>query len=404
MPSSGRPAGAGAPGAGWRAALLPLALHLLILLSAAGATSPRRWSYSLAPRANEGFWHAMPLAATDHRNVTAAATRFWRPTGRHPTNTFHAVAGLTLDRFTVALWVKVEPQHFRQFSAGVFWELACANCGENQATWSQPELRREQQQQLEAAALADDCPINVRLEATPQQAVVRTVLPEHQALSVCAPVPQQIQIVNGARKIADGRWHHVAVVFDTTAAQRAPTAHQRNQPAQVGTMSLHQQGVLGTDYRLELWVDGHLDGQAEGPQNLKLLSGRRASELTVGRSRVDHAGNTLASPAGQAKRVTARTSASAVNEFGFMRATMTALEVREEALSAAAIAALAQVPCEMSAWSAWSACTLTAGSSGAAMTRTRSVARYPLNGGTPCSSVLSQTEACESQFVGAGDL
>ena len=343
---------------------------------------PMQLSYSLAPAQNEGHWHEMPIAVRNHMNTTGGGARFWRKNKKHPSNTFVDVVGLSLDLFSVALWVKVDPQFWQTFRSGVFWELGCSNCGDPQATWSQEDyakLRQQQQNDLNAQAASDDCPIHIRLEATPQQAIVRTIAPENQALSTCAPVPQQIQIINGDRKIADGKWHHVAVVFDTTSAQVTPTLHQRSQ------------GVLGTDYRLELWVDGVLDGTAEGPQNLKLLTGRLAGELTVGRTRTDGKNNAYGSP---------NAIASGIDSMGFMQSSMSTLEIRDTAMGAVEIQRLAKVNCAMSAWTEWSQCQFESSTSAPATIRqrTRTILRHPLNGGTVCSSNMLEEKSCGSLY------
>jgi len=322
----------------------------------------------------------MPVSVKNHLNVTGGATRFWRSSLRHPSNTFHDTAGLTLDKFTIALWIKVDPQFWQTFRSGVFWELACSNCGDPQATWSQADYdkqRKQQQEQLNAQAVADDCPVHIRLEATPQQVLVRTIAPQHQALSTCAPVPQQVQIINGVRKIADGHWHHVAVVFDTSKAQQIPTLHQRNQ------------GLLGTDYRLETWVDGHLDGTTEGPQNLKLLTGRVAGELTVGRTRTDGSGNEYGA--------TNAVLSGNIGSMGFMQSTMSTLEVRDYAMEQVEIQKLAMVHCIMSAWTSWSECKFQKEAS-TVRERTRNILQYPINGGTKCSDIVQEEKSCDSRF------
>ena len=351
-----------------------LACHLRI-------ATPMNLQYTLSPKDNEGYWHEMPVPVRDHLNTTGGATRFWRKSNRHPSNTFHEVSGLTLDKFSIALWVKVDPQYFQTYGSGVFWELGCSNCGENQATWSQNDyakLRQQQQNDLTAEAAADDCPIHIRLEATPQQAIVRTIAPENQALSTCAPVPQQIKIINGVKKISDGKWHHVTVVFDTTATQVTPTLHQRNQ------------GVLGTNYRLELWIDGELDGTTEGPQNLKLLSGRLAGELTVGRTRNDGQGNEYGSPLAVK---------SGVESMGFMQSTMSTLKIRNDAMGKIEIQRLARVDCLMSTWTQFSECKFKSNTDTKTVRqRTRLIQNYPLNGGTECSTVLMEEQDCGSRY------
>ena len=264
---------------------------------------------------------------------------------------------------------------------GVFWELACSNCGDPQATWSQADyekLRQQQQQQFTADAASDDCPIHIRLEATPQQTIVRTIAPEHQSLSTCAPIPQQIQIINGVKSLNDDRWHHIAVVFDTKEAQQIPTLHQK------------KQGVLGTNYRLEVWVDGVLDGYAEGPQNLKLLSGRTASELTVGRTRTDGNGNAYGS---------SNAIASGVKSMGFMQSTMSTLEIRTYGMKEAEIQQLANVNCVVSEWSEWGTCVLTTGER-AVKSRQRTILQYPMNAGSACTTVLRENMNCDSRFEG----
>lgn len=351
---------------------LPLSVHSL--------------SYTLAPKNNEGYWHEMPVPVKNHLNVSGGATRFWRKSLRHPSNTFHSVAGLALDQFSIGVWVKTNKQFWQTFQSGVFWELACSNCGDPQATWSQAEyeaLRKEQQNDLTTEAASDDCPINIRLEATPQQTIVRTIAPENQALSTCGPVPQQIQIINGVKSLNDNKWHHVAVVFDTKKAQEVRTLHERNQ------------GVLGTDYRLELWVDGVLDGTSEGPINLKLLSGRKASELTIGRTRTDGNGNAYGSSGA---------IQSGIHSMGFMQSTMSTLEIRSYAMEKKEIENLARVDCVMSNWSGWSECILenknvgSSSSTTAIKFRTRNISQYPMNGGSVCSTVIREEKKCESRF------
>ena len=88
---------------------------LLLLLPAVVATTPSSYSYTLAPQANEGYWHEMPVSVRNHLNKTGAATRFWRKSGRHPSNTFHDVAGLALDQFSIGVWVKLNPQFWQTF-------------------------------------------------------------------------------------------------------------------------------------------------------------------------------------------------------------------------------------------------------------------------------------------------
>ena len=99
--------------------LLYLLYVLSSLLSSAHPLS-LSLSYTLAPAKNEGYWHEMPVSVKNHLNETGGATRFWRSSLRHPSNTFHETAGLTLDKFTVALWVKVDPQFWQTFRTGVF--------------------------------------------------------------------------------------------------------------------------------------------------------------------------------------------------------------------------------------------------------------------------------------------
>jgi hypothetical protein len=369
--------------------LLFLLLLLLLLLAACPAatttTTATSWSFSLAPaQSGAGRWQEFPLAAASHLNGTGAragATSFWRADGRHPWNRFDEVRGrLPLDRFTVAVWVKVDAAFFRAPTfgsgradearqSGVFWELSCLNCdGAAESAEGAPYVRHTQQQAAAAAAAAAAvCPVSVRLEATPQQAVVHTVAPGDQALAACAPVPQQTQIINGVQKVADGRWHHVAVVFDAAL----PTNNANP-------------SVVARDYRLELWVDGKLDGTAEGPQNLRVLQGRVARELTVG-------------------RVSDFTTGGTANP-NYMRSVMDSLEVRARALSAGDIAALAAVNCVMGEWSAWSHCKDEAGSAGSASsyrrerTRSRGIKQWPLNGGSPCSTVLAEKKACVTEI------
>ena len=235
---------------------MPALCFLLCLLLPLSTCSVHH-HYTLAPSKNEGYWHEMPVPVRNHLNHTGGATRFWRQSLRHPSNTFHAIAGLPLDHFSIGVWIKTDPQFWQLFPSGVFWELACSNCGDPQATWSQKDyaqLRQQQQQELTAAAASNDCPIHIRLEATPQQTVVRTVAPEHQQLSTCAPISQQVQIINGIKSLNDDLWHHVVVVFDTR--------------------------TTSSSHRMEVWVDGILDGTVQGTQNEALLAGRVASELT----------------------------------------------------------------------------------------------------------------------------
>ncbi len=359
--------------------LLEVVLLDLVLLAARPATvvsssSSSSWSFTLAPSRNEGRWQEFPLPAASHVNVSRGATSFWRANGRHPWNRFDEVQGMPLDRFTVALWVKVDAAFWTPTFAsgqvdptrqsGVFWELSCLNCdGNTESARGEPYERQTQQQAAAAAAAAAlVCPVSIRLEATPQQAIVHTVAPGDQALAACAPIPQQTQIINGVQKVADGKWHHVAVVFDTTF----PT--NNNNPS-----------VVARDYRLELWVDGRLDGTAEGPQNLRVLQGRKARELTVG-------------------RVSDFTNGGTANP-NYMRSVMDTLEVRSSALSSSEIAALAKVNCIMDEWSAWSNCKAAAGSSyQRERTRTRGIKQWPLNGGSPCSTVLLQKKPCVTEF------
>jgi hypothetical protein len=95
--------------------ILSIIHFLLLLLPAVVATTPLSHSYTLAPQANEGYWHEMPVSVRNHLNKTGAATRFWRKNGRHPSNTFHDVAGLALDQFSIAVWVKLNPQFWQTF-------------------------------------------------------------------------------------------------------------------------------------------------------------------------------------------------------------------------------------------------------------------------------------------------
>ena len=223
---------------------------LLLLLTASTAGSSSSWSYSLAPRANEGQWQEFPLPALSHLNASGGANSFWRRNGRHPWNRFADVGGrLPLDKFTVALWVKVDPAFWtpsfgsghadQARQSGVFWELSCLNCdGAVESAKGAPYVRQTQQLAEAAAAKAAlVCPISIRLEATPQQAIVHTVAPRDQAMEACAPIPQQSKIINGVQKIADGKWHHVAVVFDATM----PTNNANP-------------SVVARDYRIELWL------------------------------------------------------------------------------------------------------------------------------------------------------
>ena len=296
------------------------------------------------------------------------ATSFWRQNGRHPWNRFDEVKGaLPLDSFTVAVWVKVHAAFWTPASvqSGVFWELSCFNCdGATESSRGAPYVRQTAElANAAAAAAAVVCPVSIRLEATPQQAVVHTVAPNDQSLAACAPMPQQTQIINGVQKVADGKWHHVAVVFDA--------AQDSNNP---------NPSVVARGYRFELWVDGKLDGTAEGPQNLRILKGRKAHELTIG-------------------RVSDFTNGGTENP-NYMRSTMDSLEILDYPMSAQEIATLAKVDCIMENWSDWSECRSDGipGSVNRERTRSRSIKQWPLNGGLPCSLVTTEKKPCVTQI------
>ena len=180
------------------------------------------------------------LPVENHLNATGGATRFWRPDGRNPWVSFDEISGLPLDKFTVAVWVRLD-RDFADLKTGILWELECGT------------------------SCATGCPFHYRLQPTPRQIRFNTVAAENVGLQACAPQSRQPRVINGVQKIADGQWHHVAVVMDTSTALHGLSDHDL------------KQGMLSGQYRLETYVDGELDGTIEGQAHVELLLGKTAS-------------------------------------------------------------------------------------------------------------------------------
>ena len=238
--------------------------------------------------------------------------------------------GLTLDQFSVGVWIRhnlgprhvmgaiVEGQGARAAATdGAYWSISCANCLE--------------------------CPLDVRLMSA-RNGHVALVHPSHArgsaALdgpaaggggvgSLCGAPQNQPTVARGTRQFADGEWHHVLVVVDARPLRE----------------------------KVVLYVDGRASGRAEGPLRYDMLTSTSLAQASPAAVAAGlPTGRSPERDAVAARGKTLRIGRGIAHSERWMDVSMADLRVWARPLDAGEALALMDVDCVMGAWSDWEPC------------------------------------------------